>query len=239
MRALNYLILIPSLLVACGGPDEQELPPPSATAVEEDIAAAATDQVSVLFENDFVRVMNFTLEPGEALPMHAGRPRVVYSLADYRLRFTEGSTTEEVAWEEGDVHWHGPDEHAVENTGTTTARFLVVARTDTRLAGESPGPDPEDAAVADPVHAEVLLDTDDVRVVRVTLTPGEAQPAHQGLPRLVYSLTSYTIRYTEPGAEPLEQSFQPGDAHWHEAGEHAVENTGATEARFVVFQFRR
>jgi len=236
MHVRTSWILASLPLLACG-PADQESPPPA--AVVEDITAAAPQQVRTLFENPFVRVLDFSLAPGDALPMHTGSPRVVYSLGDYRIRFTEGGATEETAWEEGDVHWHGADDHAVENIGSTTARFLVVARTGMGLTGELPTAGPQDAGATDPTHGELLLDNEDARVVRMTLAPGEAQPIHQGLPRLVYSLTPYTIRYTEPGQDPVERSFQAGDAHWHEAGEHAVENIGATEARFVVFQFRR
>ena len=240
MRAWTPWILASLPLIACG-PADQEAPPPAAGVDERTATAPATplQQPRTLFENPSVRVLEFSLEPGEALPTHEGQRRVVYSLSNYQIRFTEGGTADETTWQEGDVHWHGADDHAVENIGTTTARFLVVARTDMGLTGETPAGDLQDAAAMDPDHGELLLDNEYARVVRVTLAPGEAQPLHQGLPRLVYSLTPYTIRYTEAGQDPIERSFQAGDAHWHEAGEHAVENTGATEARYVVIQFRR
>jgi quercetin dioxygenase-like cupin family protein len=238
MGSRTPLILASLTLIACG-PSDQEPPPPAAGVEEVAAPATAPQQARTLFENPSIRVLEFSLEPGEALPTHEGQRRVVYSLSNYQIRFTEGGTAEETTWQEGDVHWHGADDHAVENIGATAARFLVVARTDAGLTGEPPAGALQDAASADPDHGELLLDNQDARVVRVILAPGEAQPLHQGLPRLVYSLTPYSIRYTEVGQDPVERSFQAGDAHWHEAGEHAVENTGATEARYVVFQFRR
>lgn len=229
--------ILASLTVVACGPADQE--PPPRPPVVEGVATTAPEQARTLIENPWIRVLDFSLEPGQALPTHEGQPRVVYSLSDYQIRFTEDGVGQETTWQEGEVHWHGADEHAVENIGTSTARFLVVARTDMGLTGELPAQDLQDAAAADPAHGELLLDTEEARVVRVTLAPGEAQPTHQGLPRLVYSLTPYTIRYTQAGQDPVERTVQAGDAHWHEAGEHAVENTGATEARYVVFQFRR
>lgn len=239
MHTRSPWILPTIALLACSPADQEAPPPPPPVDVAEDIAAAAPTHVRTLFENDFVRLLEVTLQPQEGLPVHRGGDRVVYSLGDYRLRFVEESTDEEARWEEGDVHWHDADEHSVANVGTETARFLVVERRASAVGGGVVAPDPGDAAAMDPDHGELLLDSEDARVVRVTLAPGEAQPLHQGLPRLVYSLTPYTIRYTEAGQDPVERSFQAGDAHWHEAGEHAVENTGATEARYVVIQFRR
>lgn len=237
MRSRNLWILTTTLpLIACGPADQEPPPPPAEVGV---VSTAAPEQGRAVFENPYVGVLEFSLEPGEALPTHQGHARAVYSLSDYHIRFTEGGDTEETVWQQGDVHWHGAGDHALENIGTTTARFLVVARTDQGLAGDFPASDSRDAAVLDPRNSELLLENDDVRVVRVTLAPGESQPLHQGLPRLVYSLTPYSIRYTGSGQDPVERSFQAGEAHWHEAGEHAVENTGATEARFVVFHFRR
>ena len=46
------------------------------------------------------------------------------------------------------------------------------------------------------------------------------------------------IRYTSDRLDRVEGSFAAGEAHWHEADEHAVVNTGTTEARFVIFQFK-
>lgn len=231
-------ILATLSLLACNPSEQEAPPPPPPTEVVEDIAAAAPDEVRTAFENDVVQVLDFTLEPQEGVPVHRGRPRVVYSLGDYRLRFVTESVDEESRWEEGDVHWHEAGDHSVANVGTETARFMVVTRTDAPLGGETSSAAPQDAAAA-PEQGEVLLDNEDVRVVRMTLGAGEAQPTHHGLPRLIYPLTPYTIRYTEPGQDPVERSFQAGEAHWHEAGEHAVENTGESEARFVVFQFKR
>lgn len=231
MRVWIALFVLLPLLSGCA---ER---PPEVVAVE-DIVAEAPELAQVVFENDFVRAVRFQLEPGDELPLHVGGPRVVYSLSDYRILFTEGEESVEKEWQAGEAHWHDAVDHAVENIGETEALFLVVTRTPVQLPGAAPYESDQDAAAADPSHAQVVFENDYVRVTKVTLAPGAEQPLHHGLNRLVYSLTSYQISYTSDQVEDVERAFNQGDAHWHGADEHAVTNIGETEARFVVFQFK-
>jgi hypothetical protein len=87
----------------------------------EDITGEYPDNAKVIFENNYVRAVEFMLKPGDNLPLHKGNPRAVYALSDYKIRWTEGDETTDKEWQKGDTHWHSADEHAVENVGTPPA----------------------------------------------------------------------------------------------------------------------
>lgn len=187
-----------------------------------------------LFSNPYVEAYRVTLAPGEGLPLHAGDSRTIYSLSDYTIRWTEGGETTTRRWREGEVHYHAAIEHAMENTGSTIADFLVIARTNTPLPEvESDG----DAATVAGGYAAVVAEPEGARVLRVALPPGASQPLHAGAPRLVYSLNDYNVSFITPDGEVLAAELETGEMHWHDAGPHAVENTGKDTARFVIFAF--
>lgn len=187
-----------------------------------------------LFSNDYLQVNRVTLSPGEGLELHRGSARIVYSLSDYTIRWTEDGESAEKGWREGGVHAHEALEHAVENTGDTIADFLVLSRTDTPLPAVD---DPDDAAEVPGAYARVVAQLDGARVLRVVLPPGAEQPLHAGAPRLVYSLNDYAAVFTTPEGERTEVELKTGDVHWHEAGPHAVANAGKETARFIIFAF--
>ena len=63
-----------------------ETPVVEPITIAEDISVEAPEQAERLVENDQVAVTRITLKPREALPLHKGLDRVVYSLNRYRLR---------------------------------------------------------------------------------------------------------------------------------------------------------
>jgi hypothetical protein len=230
MRAERVVLaaVVAAGLVACGS----ETP----RASEEAAAPLAIDAVrQVVLDNEFATAFTLTLEPGQSVAPHEGAARVVYSLSDYTIRYSEGADSRETSWRTGDAHVHAPGTHAIANTGTTTARLLVVYRADTELpAGGSAA---VEAAGGEPTN--LLVDDERFRVSVVAIPVGGVLPQHAGLPRVVYSLSEYSIRYEAEGAAATEQSFRTGEAHWHPADRHAITNTGTTDARFLVVQFKQ
>jgi hypothetical protein len=91
----------------------------------------------------------------------------------------------------------------------------------------------EDIVAACPNNAKVVFENDYVQAVEFMLKPGEKLPLHKGGPRALYSLSDYTIKWTE-GGQVNEKKWQKGDAHWHNAIAHAAENIGETDANYLV-----
>jgi hypothetical protein len=120
MKNIRFIIgsiALITLFIGCGEQKE--------ATVVEDIVAAAPEMVKVIFDNEFVKAVEFTIKPGEKLPLHKGGQRAICSLSDYTIRWTEGDQTIEKSWTKGDVHWHDAVDHAVENIGDTDAHYLI------------------------------------------------------------------------------------------------------------------
>ena len=207
--------------------------------VVEDIVASHPDNTEVIFENDYVKAVVFTLKPGEALPMHKGGPRTIYALSDYVIKWTEGEDVSDKEWTKGDLHWHDAVAHAIENTGSTDARYLVVTRTAMALPDASDSDLSHDASQLDSEHSKILFENDHVRVIEVTLDKGESQPKHDGLNRLIYSLSDYQLEYSYYKMNAVETDKEAGFVHWHTADKHSVKNVGDTMAQYLVFSFKK
>jgi hypothetical protein len=61
---------------------------------------------------------------------------------------------------------------------------------------------------------------------------------HAGINRIIYSLSDYDIKYDSGKDGSRNETFNQGDVHWHDACRHALENTGQTEAKFLVVGFK-
>jgi quercetin dioxygenase-like cupin family protein len=232
MRILSLVVLEAALVACAPGPQEA----PEELATEPTPAAAAVPEgATVVLDEPYVSVTRFELEPGQAQSAHEGPDRVIYALNEYTLEWAEGDAEPvEKSWAAGDVHWHTAGPHAARNVGDDVARYLVVART------AEPLPAVEGAAVPDVAAGglgTLLFENDGVKVVEVSLEPGQATPSHPGGHRVIYSLGDYTIRWTEGDAEPKDATWAAGEAHWHGPAEHSVENVGETPVRYLVITF--
>jgi quercetin dioxygenase-like cupin family protein len=236
MKRLIGMFAMLAVVVGCGGPAEQAAPPPEEPTFEEeatdDIATAAPESVSVLLDNDWVRVLRIEVAAGSELPRHDAGDRVVYSLSDYTIEWAEGDEpAEDKSWAAGEAHWHAGGPHALRNVGPDAAEFLVVERKQAALPDVEIDPE---AVPSSPENSSTLLENESVTVAEVELEPGETTGRHTGGHRVVYSLSDYTIQWTEGDAAPTEVSWSEGDAHWHVPAAHEVENVGDGPARYLV-----
>ena len=99
--------------------------------------ARAQDPVRVMpktyriaFENDHVRVLEFTARPGMGIcgdGMHSHPPGLTIALTDWQgVGSTEQGAPKPRKRSAGDVSWHDAITHKVENTGRANARVLIV-----------------------------------------------------------------------------------------------------------------
>jgi hypothetical protein len=84
----------------------------------------------VAFENDQLRVLEFTGRPGMGIcgqGMHSHPAHLTVVLTDWQGRATtpEGATVNRER-KLGDVFWSEAETHKVENTGKTNSRVLIV-----------------------------------------------------------------------------------------------------------------
>lgn len=93
-----------------------------------DFAQSSPDKVRVLLENDKVRVLEYSLKPGEKDNPHTHPPKTSYVISGGRLRvYPEGEKpfdTEEITGASEWAEYRGL--HYVENIGSTTVTILLT-----------------------------------------------------------------------------------------------------------------
>jgi hypothetical protein len=84
----------------------------------------------IAFENDKLRVLDFTGRPGMGIcgeGMHSHPAHLTVVLTDWEGKAsTPGSAPRDRARKAGDVFWSEAETHKVENTGKTNARVLII-----------------------------------------------------------------------------------------------------------------
>ncbi len=226
-NTLLLTIIIAVILFSC-----QSKPAESEATVPEPVS-------ETLFQNDYAEVLKVSLEPGAQQPEHDGEMRLIYSLNDYTIQWSEGEEDQGIKeWKAGDIHFHTAGKHAAKNTGTDKAEWLLFTKKTTELP-----PCDLDTTLAslDAVAGEMtetLFENNHFKVNKVSLKPGAAIQKHAGINRLIYALTDYEIIYQAGEAEPTTKSFQAGKVHWHEGCVHAVENAGGSTAEYLVVAYK-
>lgn len=95
---------------------------------EIDVVTVSPDKVKVLMENEYVRVLEYTLAPGEKDNPHTHPPKSYYVVDGGTLRvYPEGGQPFDAEERKGNVEWGDyVGKHYVENIGTTTVKLLVT-----------------------------------------------------------------------------------------------------------------
>jgi beta-alanine degradation protein BauB len=91
-----------------------------------DPVATNPDHYRVVFENDRVRVLEYTDQPGDITRPHRHPDSVMYTLSSFRRRLVSGDASNEVDMPSGRVGWLPAQEHHGENIGDTATHVIFV-----------------------------------------------------------------------------------------------------------------
>lgn len=233
MKQLAHIFVIGLImvtLVACGD-DEID------TEIAEHVIAAAPSYTDVIFENDYVQVIQVDLDEGDRIPTHEAVCHTEYALASYELELRHGEEKESETFGTGSAHWRDDGTYAVKNTGDTDAKYLIISRKDADLPAYDPEILNEDVSRMQNINSAILLDNQHVRVVEVILNPGDMLGGHSCVNRILYSLTEFEATFRPSQLERFDTTFTANGLNWFEAGAHSLHNIGKTPAHFVIFQF--
>ena len=97
----------------------------------------------------------------------------------------------------------------------------------------------QDPVKVDPAHHKVEFENDQVRVLRVTLAPGEKTPAHEHPAGVAVFVNDSKNRVTPVGGKPDETPRKAGSVIELKAVTHTVENAGATKSEVIVIELKR
>jgi quercetin dioxygenase-like cupin family protein len=84
------------------------------------------DHYAVVFENERVRVLQYTDRPGDRTTPHQHPDSVMYTMSSFRRRLHAGDTHRDVEMPAGLTGWLPAQEHAGENIGNTETHVLFV-----------------------------------------------------------------------------------------------------------------
>lgn len=85
----------------------------------------------------------------------------------------------------------------------------------------------------------VLLENDNVRVLKVSIKPGGKVPMHSHPHNVGYYLTDAKVQVTTPDGKSQEHELKAGTSVWNEAVTHAVVNTGSTELQEIQIELKK
>ena len=206
-------------------------------AFAQDVAKLAPAQVKVVFENDRVRVLHFT-EPGHnKLPMHSHPAYVAVGFtADHsKYTFPDGKSTDERT-KANEAAYSKSMTHASENLSDTPMEAIMV---ELKKPGAAVAKTAMDPVKLDPKHYSVVIDNDEVRVLRAKYGPHEKSVMHEHPASVAVSMTDYHVKMTGGDGKSQDLSSKAHDAIWTDAGKHLPENLSDKPMEVMVIELKK
>jgi quercetin dioxygenase-like cupin family protein len=97
---------------------------------------------------------------------------------------------------------------------------------------------PDPIAIAPTIY-KVLFENDQVRMLEVTMMPGDASAMHYHPDSIVYVVAGGKARMSAPDGSNMDMEVKAGEPFWQPAGSHAVENTGGAEIKAIMVELNR
>jgi hypothetical protein len=207
------------------------------TAFGQDVVKLAPDQAKVVFENDRVRVIHFTESGHSKLPMHSHSAYVTVGLTSDHSKYTfpDGKTSDERT-KAGSVTYTKVMTHAYENLSGTASESVMV---ELKKPGAAAAKTTLDPVKLDPKHYKVVLENDQVRVLRAKYGPHEKSVMHEHPASVAVFMTDAHVKFTLPDGTSTDNNVKAHDATWADAGKHLPENLGGQPIEVIVIELKQ
>ena len=97
------------------------------TAMAQDPTKVGPHVYKKLFENERVRMLEVTFQPGDTIAMHSHPDHIAYVVSGGKLSvWGKDGKAQEVAVKAGDPLWFNAVTHAAKNVGTTPVKLAVI-----------------------------------------------------------------------------------------------------------------
>jgi len=142
MTRPNFIIAICFLIISCNQNSKREESNPVAKTTDSlnnkkltgidtteiDFVESSPDQTKILLENEYVRVIEYSLKPGEKDITHTHPPKTSYVISGGMLRiYPENEKPFDAEAVIGAAEWADKvGKHYVENIGKTTVTILLT-----------------------------------------------------------------------------------------------------------------
>ena len=219
------------LIVSCSGSKEKLLLP------EE----VSPDVYKVLLDNEDVKVLEVTFEPGQSDNMHDHYPVTFYLLQGGKAQVTlPDGTVNEGEFPTG-FTGHNTEKvrHQVKNIGENTIKILLVER---KKSHPTSGTKeklilPEEVS---PDVYQVVLENDDVKVLNVTFAPGQGDNVHEHGVITYYGIKGGKLQNTLPDGTIKEMEVPDGFVgHGNNIVKHQMENVGDDTVKVIIVEHKK
>ncbi len=94
--------------------------------IKDDPTVTNPDHYTILWENEYVRVLEYTDEPGDRTTPHDHPNSVMVTLSAFSRRLSTGDRVFETQLPSGHAVWIPAQRHAGENTGNTPTHTILI-----------------------------------------------------------------------------------------------------------------
>jgi quercetin dioxygenase-like cupin family protein len=202
-----------------------------------DPTEVASEQYTVEMENDAVRVLRVSYAPGAKSARHAhpGHVAILTTDGTYRVTGADGEVRD-IAGKRGDAIWAPAGAHTIENPGEAQMdAILVEILPDESGAMMQEVSDPTEVASA---QYSVILENDQVRVLRAAYEPGVETAMHRHPAMVAVLMSDGGWQSTDPTGEVLDVESQDGIVIWHDAHAHAMKNAGDSAGGAILVELK-
>src|SRR2546423_1368639 len=201
------------------------------------VPVASEPRHHLKFENQYVRVFDVLVPPGDATLFHTHSNDYVFvTISGANLKAqVMGAQPVDLNLTSGEVRFtKAPLTHRVTNVGSTPFRNITVEIL------SSPRSTSTAASLENLPGHTLVLDNERVRVHRLVLEPGQSTGVHtHELSGLGVAVSTGEIEIESPGQQRQTVKLQPGDFRWHTgATTHSIKNVGSTRFEAVNIEWK-
>lgn len=201
----------------------------------------AAERVATPIDNEFVRVLDVTVQPGEKTRLHEHKiNRVMIYLDAGKQHFEwQGGKPTDISWKAGQALWSpAAGMHIAEITSKTPVRIIEVELKKPG-GGKSPSAPAKDPLKVAPKNYKVEFENDQVRVVRVKFAPGETVAMHEhATNRVAVGLRDQDFRITTAEGVVQTPKRKTGEASWGTPVTHKEENLSKQPFELIMIDMK-
>ena len=199
------------------------------------------DVYKVLLDNEDVKVLEVTFEPGQSDNMHDHYPATFYLLQGGKAQVTmpDGTVNEREIPSGFTGHQLEKVRHQVKNIGDSTIKLILVERKREQSTNYSEEKLilPEEVS---PDRYEVLLENEDIKAVMVTFPPGQGDNMHEHGVTTYYAVKGGKMQNILADGTVNEMDITDGFVgHGKKLVKHQMMNVGNDTVKVLLIEHKK
>ena len=196
---------------------------------------AAPEHYKVEFENEYVRVIRVTYNPGESSAMHSHKPLVGVTLTGGQGVFTDADGNAETRPENfaGDILSDDGETHSVLSISKGFEELIFV---EVKQKYPSTISDVPNSILIDSMNSKVEMEKHGIRVIRTKAPMGGGSPMHSHGAGVAVLLTDQKAMLTSINGDVSEVNLKAGTVHWREEVTHSGKNMNDAALEAILFE---